>query len=52
MLVRICFIFSIKLKNPVNNKRFLTSPCPLQRGIARTYPPLEGAGGGLINIAF
>ena len=23
-----------------------TSPCPLQRGTIRTYPPLEGAGGG------
>jgi membrane-bound lytic murein transglycosylase F len=23
-----------------------TSPCPLQRGTVRTYPPLEGAGGG------
>jgi len=24
----------------------ITSPCPLQRGTVRTYPPLEGAGGG------
>jgi hypothetical protein len=27
---------------------FSTSPYPLQRGTERTYPPLEGAGGGLI----
>ena len=30
-----------------DNSRIHTSPCPLQRGTVRTYPPPEGAGGGL-----
>jgi len=30
-----------------------TSPCPLQRGTGRTYPPPEGAGGGkILNSQF
>jgi hypothetical protein len=36
----------LQRKNCVLKFAYLTSPCPLQRGIVRIYPPLEGAGGG------
>jgi len=32
-------------------KRILTSPYPLQRGTVYAYPPLEGAGGGLMSAS-
>jgi hypothetical protein len=40
-----CIFFAIT-SEITNDKRMLASLSPLQSGTIRTYPPLEGAGGG------